>query len=171
VTTDEVKLSLFLTKSSTCLESAKNNSYPLRYTIPFNSLAISTTNMAALLQPVTVGSGSAKLPFRNRIIMSALTRNRCIDNFKPGPAQVKHYADRARHSTGLIVSEGVFVDWTGSEWPCTPVMVTDDHATAWRKVTDAVHAEGGLMLMQAWHAGRSMETNSSHNSPSCRPGR
>lgn len=113
--------------------------------------------MSALLQPATISSGNKKLLLRNRIIMGAVTRNRCIDDLNPGLAQVKHYADRARHGAGLIVSEGIFVDWTGSEWPHTPVMVTEDHAAAWREVTDAVHAEGGLMYMQAWHAGEYMD--------------
>ncbi|KAH8705670.1 hypothetical protein BGW36DRAFT_286281 [Talaromyces proteolyticus] len=83
-----------------------------------------------------------------------MSRNRCVDDNKPGPAQIKHYADRARDGTGLIVSEGVFIDWTGCGWQYTPVMITDDHAAAWKKVTDAVHEAGGKMFLQAWHPGR-----------------
>ncbi|EMT72802.1 hypothetical protein FOC4_g10004285 [Fusarium odoratissimum] len=41
--------------------------------------------------------------------MGSMTRNRCIDDNKPGPAQIKHYADRAKYGTGLIVTEGTFV--------------------------------------------------------------
>ncbi|KAI1243823.1 hypothetical protein MGN70_013689 [Eutypa lata] len=107
--------------------------------------------MSSLLSPVTIGG---RLPLRNRVVMASLTRNRCVDDYKPGPAQVKHYADRARDGVGLIVSEGIFIDWTGSDWKFAPFMITDDHAEAWRKVTDAVHDEGGKILFQAWHAGR-----------------
>lgn len=107
--------------------------------------------MSSLLDPITIG---ARLNLRNRVVMGSITRNRCVDDNKPGPAQVKHYADRARDGTGLIVSEGVFIDWTGCDWKFTPFMITDDHAAAWEKVTDAVHEAGGKMYFQAWHPGR-----------------
>ncbi|EWY99859.1 hypothetical protein FOYG_03791 [Fusarium oxysporum NRRL 32931] len=107
--------------------------------------------MSNLLEPITIGG---KLPLRNRIVMGSMTRNRCIDDNKPGPAQIKHYADRAKYGTGLIVTEGTFVDWTGCDWKHAPFMVTQDHADAWRKVTDSVHEAGGKIFFQAWHAGR-----------------
>ncbi|KAF5001080.1 hypothetical protein FGRMN_1274 [Fusarium graminum] len=106
--------------------------------------------MSNLLKPITIGD---KLPLRNRIVMGSMTRNRCFDN-KPGAAQVKYYADRAKSGTGLIVNEGTFVDWTGCDWEHAPFMITQDHADAWRDVTDAVHDAGGKIFFQAWHAGR-----------------
>ncbi|KAF4435126.1 flavo nadh-dependent oxidoreductase [Fusarium acutatum] len=90
--------------------------------------------MANLLEPITIGG---KLPLRNRIVMGSMTRNRCIDNNKPGRSQIKYYADRAKYGTGLIITEGIFVDWTGCDWKHAPFMFTQDHADAWRKVTDA----------------------------------
>ena len=107
--------------------------------------------MSSLLQPVVIGG---KVPLRNRVVMGSMTRNRCFDDNKPGPAQVKHYADRAKHGTGLLVSEGTLVDWAGFDWTHTPFMITQDHADAWRKVTDTVHEAGGKIFFQAWHAGR-----------------
>ncbi|RAH76998.1 FMN-linked oxidoreductase [Aspergillus japonicus CBS 114.51] len=104
--------------------------------------------MPSLLEPVTVGG---KLPLRNRVVMGSMTRNRCLDRM-PGPAQIKHYVDRARDGVGLIVSEGTFVDWTGCDWQWTPVMIEMEHAEAWRKVTDTVHEAGGKIFFQAWHA-------------------
>lgn len=53
------------------------------------------------------------------------------------------------------MNEGTFVDWTGCDWDKSPVMINDDHARAWRLVTDAVHREGGKILFQTWHAGNS----------------
>ena len=109
--------------------------------------------MSSLLEPVTIGG---EIPLRNRVVMGSMTRNRCVDDFKPGPAQVKHYADRARDGTGLIVNEGTFVDWMGCDWKYSPVMITDEHAEAWRKVVDAVHEEGGKIFFQAWHPGKGL---------------
>ncbi|KEF59305.1 uncharacterized protein A1O9_04149 [Exophiala aquamarina CBS 119918] len=107
--------------------------------------------MSALLEPVTFGKD---LVLRNRVAMASLTRNRCVDSCKPGPAQVRYYSDRARDGPGIIVSEGTLVDWAGLDWPRAPCMISNEHADAWRVVVDAVHKEGSLMFMQAWHAGR-----------------
>jgi 2,4-dienoyl-CoA reductase-like NADH-dependent reductase (Old Yellow Enzyme family) len=56
------------------------------------------------------------------------------------------------------VSEGILVDWAGMDWIHTPVMITSEHAQAWRAVTDAVHTAGALMYFQAWHAGPRFHT-------------
>lgn len=106
--------------------------------------------MATLLEPVNVGN---RLKLRNRVAMASMTRNRCVDSFKPGPAQVKYYADRARDGPGIIVSEGVLVDWAGIDFKYAPFMISREHAEAWRVVIDAVHKEGARMFFQAWHPG------------------
>ena len=110
--------------------------------------------MSVLLQPTTIGQ---TLHLRNRITMSALTRNRNVDNLKPGPASVEYYAQRA--SAGLIITEGVLVCLLETPWPYAPVMCSDEHAVAWAKVVDAAHAEGGKIFMQAWHVGRNCGMN------------
>jgi 2,4-dienoyl-CoA reductase-like NADH-dependent reductase (Old Yellow Enzyme family) len=115
--------------------------------------------MSSLLEPVVAGG---KLSLRNRVVMGSMTRNRCVDDQKPGPAHVRHFADRARDGVGLIVNEGTFVDWTGCHWDKSPVMINEDHARAWRPVTDAVHREGGKIMIQAWHAGTEAPGSSPH---------
>ncbi|KAH7014587.1 uncharacterized protein B0I36DRAFT_255799 [Microdochium trichocladiopsis] len=111
--------------------------------------------MSSLFNLITVGSkSSGNFTLDNRIVMGALTRNRCVDDLKPGPAQVRHYAERARYGAGLIISEATLVDWSGTLWPNAPVMINEDHAAAWRNVVDAVHAAGGRMYLQALHVGR-----------------
>lgn len=107
--------------------------------------------MAKLLEPVILGDG---IPLRNRICMGSMTRNRCTDANKPTEASVKHYVDRARDGTGLIIAEGTFISPHGAEWPHAPVMYNADHAAAWQKVTSAVHEVGGKIFFQPWHAGR-----------------
>lgn len=116
-------------------------------------------SMSSLLESVVVGG---KLSLRNRVVMGSMTRNRCVDDFKPGPAQVKHYADRVRDGVGLIVNEGTFVDWTGCDWDKSPVMINEEHARAWRSVTDAVHRDGGKIYFQAWHAGTQTHCSPKH---------
>ena len=36
----------------------------------------------------------------------------------------------------------------------TPGIHDDSHVDAWRKITDAVHANGGRIFLQLWHVGR-----------------
>ncbi|KAL3454994.1 hypothetical protein BJX64DRAFT_94578 [Aspergillus heterothallicus] len=105
---------------------------------------------ADLFDPLPLGD----ITLRTRICMGALTRNRCVDESKPSEAHVTHYATRAKDGAGLIVAEGTFISLHGSEYPYAPMMYTDEHATAWEKVTDAVHKEGGIIFFQPWHAGR-----------------
>ncbi|KAK1538864.1 uncharacterized protein CCOS01_00178 [Colletotrichum costaricense] len=107
--------------------------------------------MSSLLQPVVVGN---KLHLPNRVVMGSMTRNRCVDDCKPGGEQIQHYSERAKHGAGLIIAEGTFIDWQGCDWKWAPLMITEDHAQAWKKVTTAVHTQGGKIYFQPWHLGR-----------------
>ncbi len=84
--------------------------------------------------------------------MAPLTRVRSGPEGIPGPLVVEHYKQRA--SLGLIVSEGTYPAHAGQGFPGQPGLVTDDQLDGWRAVTDAVHAEGGLIVAQVMHAGR-----------------
>lgn len=85
--------------------------------------------------------------------MGSMTRNRCMNDCKPGDEQIQHYSERAKHGAGLIVAEGTFIDWQGCDWKWAPLMITDHHAQAWEKVTAAVHTQGGKIYFQPWHLG------------------
>ena len=105
---------------------------------------------ASLLQPTSIGD---VMQLRNRICMASMTRNRCTDGNKPTDTVANHYGTRAKDGVGLIVSEGIFIFYDGSDWLHTPLMFLEEHANAWKKVTDEVHNQGGLILYQPWHAG------------------
>ncbi|KAF5374202.1 hypothetical protein D9758_004627 [Tetrapyrgos nigripes] len=107
------------------------------------------TNLSSLLKPLQLGPYTT----RNRIFMSALTRNRAVPTNVPNELLVEYYRQRAR-SAGLIVTEGVLVAQQGTEWPHAPGIWSQEQVQGWKKVTDAVHAEGGLMYAQLWHVGR-----------------
>ncbi|KAH7127794.1 hypothetical protein B0J13DRAFT_483231 [Dactylonectria estremocensis] len=107
--------------------------------------------MSRLLQPITL---EGDLQLRNRICMGSMTRNRCISDNKPTEASAEHYRARASDGVGLIIAEGTFVSVNGAEWPHAPVMYAQEHAQAWKRVTDAVHQERGAIFFQPWHPGR-----------------
>lgn len=101
-----------------------------------------------LFSPLTVGS----LQLPNRIVMAPMTRSRAGENGVPSDLAVTYYEQRA--SAGLIISEASQVSAQGKGYPSTPGTYTDAHTAGWRKITDAVHAKGGRIVLQLWHVGR-----------------
>lgn len=89
---------------------------------------------------------------KNRIIMAPMTRNMANDDLSPTDAMATYYAKRA--DAGLIVSEGTIIRTDGRGYSNVPGIYTDAQINAWRKVTDEVHANNGLIFLQIWHVGR-----------------
>jgi N-ethylmaleimide reductase len=94
--------------------------------------------------------GDLVLP--NRIVMAPLTRNRADRDGVPGELAVTYYVQRA--SAGLIIGEGTQPSAIGQGFVNTPGLHTGEQVAAWRRVTDAVHAEGGRIFAQLMHTGR-----------------
>jgi N-ethylmaleimide reductase len=64
-------------------------------------------------------------------------------------------ADTATYYTaGLIVTEGTQPSIVGHGYLNTPGLHSDIQVAAWRPVTDAVHANGGVIFAQLMHTGR-----------------
>ncbi len=103
----------------------------------------------SLLQS-SLRAGAFNLP--NRIIMAPLTRCRAGAGRVPTELMLQYYVQRA--SAGLILSEATAVDPMGVGYPDTPGIWTDEQVTGWKKITDAVHAAGGQIVLQLWHVGR-----------------
>jgi 2,4-dienoyl-CoA reductase-like NADH-dependent reductase (Old Yellow Enzyme family) len=54
----------------------------------------------------------------------------------------------------LILTEATSVDAMGVGYPDTPGIWSEEQVEGWKKVTERVHAKGGLILCQLWHVGR-----------------
>ncbi len=104
--------------------------------------------MTNLFEPMRLGD----LQLPNRIVMAPLTRCRAVEERTPNALMRDYYAQRA--SAGLIVSEATSVTPMGVGYPHTPGIWSEAQVAGWRAITDAVHAAGGLMLLQLWHVGR-----------------
>ncbi len=104
--------------------------------------------MPTLQTPIKIGPLTA----RNRVFMAPLTRSRGDDHEVPTDLVVEHYRQRA--SAGLIISEASPISPQGRGYPWTPGLFSPEQVRGWKAVTDAVHAEGGLMFAQLWHVGR-----------------
>jgi N-ethylmaleimide reductase len=88
----------------------------------------------------------------NRVVMAPMTRSRAGEGGVPTELMAEYYAQRA--GAGLIVTEGSQVSPQGVGYPSTPGIHTDAQVAGWRRVTDAVHAQGGRIFLQLWHVGR-----------------
>ncbi|SCX48752.1 2,4-dienoyl-CoA reductase [Klenkia marina] len=101
-----------------------------------------------LFSPVQLGD----LELANRVVMAPLTRTRSGDSGVPGDLVVEHYAQRA--GLGLIVTEGTYPSHESRSYPGQPGIVTDEQASGWARVAEAVHARGGRIVMQVMNGGR-----------------
>lgn len=103
----------------------------------------------SLFEPATLGP----LTLKNRIVMPPLTRQRSAQpGDVPTPVMARYYQQRA--SAGLIISEGTQIEPRGQGYAWTPGIYNQAQVEGWRTVTDAVHAEGGIIFAQLWHVGR-----------------
>jgi N-ethylmaleimide reductase len=104
--------------------------------------------MTNLFDPVRIGD----LYLANRIVMAPLTRNRAAPGQVPSELAVEYYRQRA--SAGMIITEASQVCPAGQGYVDTPGIYSAEQVAGWRRVTDAVHAEGGRIVVQLWHVGR-----------------
>ncbi|MET7497649.1 alkene reductase [Streptomyces sp900116325] len=113
------------------------------------SVNVSEASSASpLFSPISLG----KMELANRIVMAPQTRVRAGASGIPNDLMADYYRQRA--SVGLIISEGTYPDHASQGWVGAPGIATDEQAAGWRKVTEAVHAEGGRFFLQIMHAGR-----------------
>lgn len=101
-----------------------------------------------LFSPVKLGAISLK----NRMVMAPLTRNRAGEGGVPQPVNVTYYEQRA--TAGLIVTEATPISAMAHGYPALPGIYTDAQIAGWKRVTEAVHAKGGKIVLQLWHVGR-----------------
>jgi N-ethylmaleimide reductase len=104
--------------------------------------------MVDIFTPYRIGG----LPLPNRIVMAPMTRTRATEEGIPTDLMRDYYVQRA--AAGLIVTECTQVSNEGHGIIRAPGIHRPDQIAGWRKVTDAVHAAGGRIFNQIWHAGR-----------------
>jgi len=104
--------------------------------------------MTSLFDPLRAGAFTLK----NRVVLAPLTRCRASAGRVPNDLMRDYYVQRA--SAGLILSEATSVTAMGVGYPDTPGIWSDEQVAGWKRITDAVHAAGGTMLLQLWHVGR-----------------
>ncbi len=110
--------------------------------------------MSRLLEPFKLGPHVLK----NRLVMAPLTRCRAdMATRTPTALMTEYYRQRA--GAGLILTEATVVTAKGVGYPATPGIYSDEQVNAWKKITEAVHAEGGIIYLQLWHCGRASHSS------------
>ncbi len=103
----------------------------------------------ALFTPFKLGA----LELPTRVVMAPMTRTFCPGGV-PHAQVVEYYRRRAAADVGLIITEGTTVDHPAANgYPNVPRFHGEDALAGWKKVVDAVHAEGGRIVPQLWHVG------------------
>ncbi|NGZ85085.1 alkene reductase [Duganella aceris] len=105
--------------------------------------------MSKLMSAVKLGN----IELAHRVVLAPLTRMRAEANAVPGDLMAEYYAQRAS-VCGLLIGEATIAAPNGNGYLGAPGLYHDDQIAGWRKVTDAVHAKGGMIFLQLYHAGR-----------------
>lgn len=105
--------------------------------------------MSKLHSPVKVGP----FTFAHRIVLAPLTRMRAEEGARPGALMAEYYAQRTSEG-GLLIGEATIAAPNGNGYLGAPGLFDDSQIVGWKHVTDAVHAKGGKIFLQLYHAGR-----------------
>lgn len=107
------------------------------------------THYPHLLAPLDLGFTSLK----NRVVMGSMHTG--LEEVKGGfKRMAQFYRERARGGVGLIVTGGVAPNFQGRGFILGHQLSFPWQVPAHRRVTDAVHEEGGKIALQILHTGR-----------------
>jgi N-ethylmaleimide reductase len=105
--------------------------------------------MSRLFSNVKVGP----YELSHRVVLAPLTRMRAESGARPGPLMAEYYAQRTSPGA-LLISEATIAAPNGNGYLGAPGLYDDSQIAGWQAVTEAVHAKGGKIFLQLYHAGR-----------------
>jgi N-ethylmaleimide reductase len=105
------------------------------------------------------------ITLKHRVVMPPMSRLRAQPGTGiPSDLMLEYYSQRTSDG-GLIVTEATAVAASARGYYHAPGIYTDDHMVGWKRITDAVHAKGGYMFTQLWHAGRTTHISITGSQP------
>ena len=111
-------------------------------------------SLPSLFAPLRFG----RYELAHRVVMAPLTRMRAGSGNVPNDLAPEYYGQRSTPG-GLLIAEATQVSPYGQGYPSTPGIHSQEQIESWRKVTEAVHAKGGLIFLQLWHTGRASHSS------------
>ncbi|KAJ7157620.1 NADH:flavin oxidoreductase/NADH oxidase [Mycena crocata] len=103
----------------------------------------------ALFQPIQVGD----IQLRHRVALAPSTRFRSNGDV-PSPIMAEYYAQRGSTPGTLLIAEATSIAKKACGFRNVPGIWSSEQITAWKRVTDAVHAKGSFIYLQIWALGR-----------------
>lgn len=98
------------------------------------------------------------LELKNRMVVSAMVTNYCTPDGMATEKFIAYHEHKARGGWGLIITEDYAVTPTAGGFRNLPGLWEDGQIASHRELTRRVHAAGGKIAAQIYHAGR--ETSS-----------
>ena len=106
--------------------------------------------LKSLFSPFSIGN----LKLENRIVMPPMATNYATSEGFVSDRQIAYYVERARGGVGYITVEHTAIHEHGKASPKMLMISTDEHAAKIENLVEAVHTEGGKIVVQINHAGR-----------------
>ena len=92
---------------------------------------------------------------RNRLGVAPMTRMSSPGASIPRQDVLDFLVRRAKNGAAIVYTEAIVTDYeSGQGYPRQARLTTQPQIDAWRQVVDAIHAHGGLAIMQMFHCGR-----------------
>lgn len=107
-----------------------------------------------LFFPIKIGA----IELSHRVVMGPVTRMRTDEGGIPNDMMAEYYGQRATDG-GFVISEATLVSANGQGYLGAPGIFTTGQVEGWKKVTSAIHKEGGKVFLQLWHGGRQSHTD------------
>ncbi|KAJ7857041.1 hypothetical protein B0H13DRAFT_2077808 [Mycena leptocephala] len=108
---------------------------------------------AKLFHPTRVGD----IELNHRVVFAPTTRFRADAGHVPFPHVAEYYEQRASTSGSLLISEATLIASRAGGHKHAPGIWSDEQISAWKSITDRVHAKGSYMYLQLWALGRAAE--------------
>ena len=105
--------------------------------------------MSKLFSNVKIG----QFELTHRVVLAPLTRMRAEEGAIPGALMAQYYSQRASKG-GFLLTEGTAVSPGGNGYLGAPGLYDDSQIAGWSRVVAGVHAKGGKIFSQLYHAGR-----------------
>ncbi|KAJ7625879.1 hypothetical protein FB45DRAFT_1084569 [Roridomyces roridus] len=106
-----------------------------------------------LFQPARLGS----IELAHRVVLAPATRYRADADHAPLPHVAEYYRQRGSTPGSLLITEATFIAARAGGYNHAPGIWSTEQITAWKKIADAVHAQGSYIYLQLWALGRAAE--------------
>lgn len=106
--------------------------------------------MRKILEPITING----MTLRNRMIVSAMVTGYANPDGTASEKYIAYHEAKAKGGWGLIITEDYIINPTAGASAPLPALYDDRQIESHAKLTARVHAAGGKIAAQLYHAGR-----------------